>query len=111
MKYTFTTSNLYITAQNSTYLIQIPSQFTATEASNFTQYINEIHDTGSTVKKMILDFGQTTFMDSSGLFTLCQIVKAFREKDIELTFLRFSSEVKMILSLVGLDRVIVPESI
>ena len=105
------TSFLSIKRENSTYLIQISSRFTVTEAHHIAQHLDEIYCNDSTVKKISLDFGKTTFMDNNGLFTLCQIVKTFRQKEINLTFWRFSPEVKMILSLVGLDNIILPELI
>lgn len=111
MIYTTPTAFLSIKEKDSTYFIQISSQFTAAEASNIIHHLDEIYCNDSTVKKIFIDFGKTTFMDNSGLFALCQIVKSFKSKEIDLSFWRFSPEVKMILSLVGLDDIIMSELI
>ncbi|MDJ0572352.1 MAG: sugar transferase [Pleurocapsa sp. MO_192.B19] len=100
-----TTQNFDITLTNKAYLVQMPSKFTLIEARELKSQIQQISQTSSTVEKIMLDFGQTTFLDSSGLIGLCQIINEIKRADINLAFWSFSSEVNMILSLAGLDQI------
>ena len=118
------TDNFSLTHLNQACLIQMPSNFTSVEANSFKQLLRQfsrrnsvlfrqsffrLRQNSSAIKKIILDFGQTTFMDSSGLVGLCQIVQLAKNTKFDLTFWRFSPQVKMILSLAGLEQVFVIE--
>lgn len=105
MTLTTTAQNFNIISINKTYLVQMPSRFTVIEARGLLPQIQQIAQSSSSVAKIMLDFGQTTFLDSSGLMGLCQIVNEIKHADINLSFWSFSSEVNMIFSLAGLDRV------
>ena len=166
MNYTTTANNFSVERHfDRTYLIQMPSRFTAIEASNFEQQIQKIcqntstFDRGmrsaqapscldarslaeetsagvdrgdfsgfilccctvicswlksphprasllrrSTADKIICDFGQTLFMDNSGLIGLCQIIKLSQRTGVTLAFSKFSPQKKIIFSLTGLDK-------
>lgn len=98
----------------SSQLIRIPCQFTATE-SNFLEKLllefcisndrNLTHFNDSLPRKITIDFGQTTFIDSNGLMGLCKIVRLAKDEKIELRFSSFSPQVMMVLSLAGLERI------
>ena len=104
MIYTATANNLSISPDSHpAYLIQMPSHFTVREASNFQQQFQEICSTSWGLNKVICDFSQTNFMDSSGLVGLCQIVKLAQQESIELAFASFSPQIQIILSLTGLE--------
>ena len=92
------------------YLIQMPSQFTAREASNFKQQFQQICQSSLPLNKIICDFGQTIFMDKNGLVGLCQIVHLAQQESIELAFASFSPQIKIILSLVGLEEFLTVET-
>ena len=113
--------NFSLTHLNQACLIQMPSNFTSVEANSFKQLFQQLcrrdsvvlersflqlRQNSSAVKKIILDFGQTTFMDSSGLVGLCQILQLAKNTKFNLTFWRFSPQVNMILSLTGLEQVL-----
>jgi anti-anti-sigma factor len=84
----------------------MPLRFTILEADCFQQQFHKICQTSSASKKIVLDFSQTTFMDSSGLIALCKIVREARNSRVNLVFSSFSPQVQMVLSLAGLDEVI-----
>ena len=120
MTSTTITDNFSLTYLNQACLIQMPSNFTSVEANSFKQLFQQfcqkdsilfrgsffgLSKNGSAIKKIILDFGQTTFIDSNGLVGLCQIVQLAKNTKFDLTFCRFSPQVKMILSLAGLEQV------
>ena len=113
------TDNFSLTYLNQACLIQMPLNFTSVEANSFKQLFQQLCRKGSIVsqrsffrlrqnsfaiKKIILDFGQTTFIDSSGLVGLCQIVQLAKNTKFDLSFWRFSPQVKMVLSLAGLEQ-------
>ncbi len=91
-----------------TYLIQMPSRFTAIEASNFEQQVQEICQNRSAFNKIICDFGQTLFMDNSGLVCLCQIIKLSQRTGFTLAFSSFSPQIEIIFSLTGSDKYFKP---
>lgn len=103
--------NFSLTSLNQAYLIQMPLQFTTVEANSFQQFLQQIFQTHSTVKKIILDFGQTTFIDSSGLVGLAQITKLIKNIDFELTFWSFSPQLKTAISAAGLEQVFATEAV
>lgn len=112
MTYFTENNNILLTNLEDTQLIHMPSRFTAIEADFFKKKFQQccnsckLVQTGLdnfTLKKVIIDFGQTTFMDNAGLIGLCQILRLAKEKKIALSFLSFSPQVKMILSLSGLE--------
>lgn len=108
MTYTSTANNFYnnfyiADCFNQDYLIQMPSHFTARESSDFKQQFQDICQKSSDLKKIICDFSQTIFMDSRGLNALCQIFQLAQKEGIDLSFSSFSPQIKIILSLTGLD--------
>lgn len=121
-----TITNVFaLTHLNQACLVQMPSNFTSVEANSFKQLLQKFcrkdavvlvrnflrfRQNKSAVKKIILDFEKTTFMDSNGLVGLCQIVQFAKNNKFDLTFRCFSPQVKMILSLAGLEKVISTES-
>ena len=105
MTSTTLTNNFSLTNLNQACLIQMPSKFTTSEANAFKQLFQQFCQNSLAVKKIILDFGQTIFMDSSGLVGLCQIVQLAKNTKFDLTFWSFSPQVKIILSLAGLEQV------
>lgn len=98
-----TIQNFNITNTDQASLIQIPSKFTFVEAEELKSQVQQIAKTSLNVKKIILDFGQTTLIDSSALIGLGQIVDEIKHVDMNLVFWSFSEEIKWILSFAGLD--------
>lgn len=97
-------NSFLVTDLNSIPLIQMPSQFTSTEANCFKQLLQQtLGQSQSQLRKVILDFEQTTFIDKGGLIGLCQILRLARDIQADLSFTSFSPQVKMVLSLAGLE--------
>lgn len=95
----------YAVSFNQEILIKMPFRFTVLEADSFQQQFQKICQNSSAYKKIVLDFSQTTFMDSNGLIALCRMVHQARSSRVNLGFSSFSAQVQMILSLAGLDEV------
>ena len=98
-------NNFLLTNKNKAYLVQMPSKFTSIEAKYVKQLFEGFCKIASKIQKIILDFTPTTFIDSSGLAGLCQIVQLAKNTKLKLTFGGFSPQVKIVLSLAGLEQV------
>lgn len=94
-------------------LINISSRFTAAEADGLENFLQSIQTnlSNSSSKKIVLDFGQTTFIDNKGLVGLCKILRLAQTKKIDLSFLSFSPQVNMVLSLAGLEHLFSLENV
>jgi len=53
-------------------------------------------------RKLILDFGQVRYLDSSGLATLVQFVKYHKERNVKVSINRLTRHVYNVLKLAGL---------
>ncbi|WP_083602405.1 sugar transferase [Hydrococcus rivularis] len=91
-------------------LIQLPERFTLPEASLLEKKFQSIIHANSTPKKIILDFAQTTWIDSSGLLCLKQLVRVASTVGVDIVSWSFSSQIKTLLSRSGCDRLFESES-
>ncbi|AFZ58643.1 sugar transferase [Anabaena cylindrica FACHB-243] len=90
---------------HNTLLVQLPSRLTVIEAVSFRKYFQELLE-DSSITKIILDFGQTTIIDSSGIGSLITNIKSAKAKNIQLTVWSPNPQVKLAFSLVGLDKIL-----
>lgn len=82
--------------------LQLPTLLTVTEAVAFRAKCRELIE--AKPAKIVLDFAQTTFVDSSGIGALVMCLKAARSRQIELVLRSVKPEIMMILALADLDR-------
>lgn len=94
-----------VTFLNGTAVVQVPARLTVLEAVTFKRTCQELTLNRDTLKQIIVDFGQTTFMDSSGLGALVSNFKIAQEKGIEFMLRNVTSKVMAVLNLTGLDQV------
>ena len=90
---------------NNTLLVQLPSRLTVIEAVSFRESFKQWVEDGS-ITKIILDFGQTTIIDSSGIGSLITNVKSAKAKNIQLVLWSVNPQVQLAFSLVGLDKIL-----
>ncbi len=83
-------------------LLQVSPRLSVLEALDFKQTCEELINVNPTPKKIIIDFRQTTFMDSSGLGALVSNFKNAQEKKIELVLQNVTPQVMAVLNLTGL---------
>ncbi|AFY55192.1 anti-anti-sigma factor [Rivularia sp. PCC 7116] len=83
-------------------IVQVSPRLSVIEALNFKQICEELIAASPTPKKIIINFGQTTFMDSSGLGALVSNFKTAQEKGIELVLQNVTPQVMAVLNLTGL---------
>ncbi|MEA5512656.1 sugar transferase [Nodularia sp. UHCC 0506] len=97
--------SLVIHRYKNTLLVQLPPRLTVIEAVSFRESFKQwVED--ATVSKIILDFGQTTIIDSSGIGSLITNIKSAKAKNIQLTVWSPNPQVKLAFSMVGLDKIL-----
>lgn len=94
-----------VTSLNDTVTVRVSVRFSVLEAVGFTQTCQSLIEANSHLKQMIVDFHQTTFMDSSGLGALVSSFKYAQSKGIALKLRNVTPEVMSVLKLTGLDQV------
>ncbi|MBD2776612.1 exopolysaccharide biosynthesis polyprenyl glycosylphosphotransferase [Iningainema tapete] len=98
-------SDFPVTFANDTAIVQVSARLSVLEAVAFKQTCQELIKLIPVPKKIIIDFQQTIFMDSSGLGALVSNVKTFQEKQIEFILRDVTPQVMAVLNLTGLDEV------
>ncbi len=91
-----------VTLLDDTVRVQVSTRLSVLEALTFKQTFEELITVNSIPKKIIIDFGQTTFMDSSGLGALVSNFKNAQEKEICLILQNVTPQVMAVLNLTGL---------
>lgn len=97
--------NFPIKLLEDTVRLQVSVRLSVLEALSFKQTFEELIVANSTPKKIVIDFGQTTFMDSSGLGALVSNFKNAQEKRIEFVLQNVTPQVMAVLNLTGLVNV------
>lgn len=90
-------------------LIQAPPQLSVLEAVAFKQTFQQLCQANPLPSKIMVDFNQTTFMDSSGLGALVSSLKLAQQKGIKLILRNVRPQVMAVLSLTGLTQVFIIE--
>jgi anti-anti-sigma factor len=96
---------LVTTRLNSILLVQMPPRLTVLEAVAFREMFKSFLE-DSTINKIILDFGQTTIIDSSGVGSMITNLKLAQTKKVELVLWSVNEQVKLAFGLVGLDKIL-----
>ncbi len=96
---------------NDTVIVQVPTRLSVLEALSFKQACQGLIEPNSYPKQIIIDFQQTTFMDSSGLGALVSNLKYAQAKGIALRLRNVTPQVMAVLKLTGLDQVFLLESV
>ncbi len=95
---------------NDTAIVQVSERLSVLEAVAFKQTCQELLQKNPVPKKIIIDFQQTIFMDSSGLGALVSNLKTAQEKGIEFILRDVTPQVMAVLNLTGLEKVFYIES-
>ena len=92
-------------------ILQAPVRLTVLEAVSFKQTCQNLIQADSPPGQILIDFQNTTFMDSSGLGSLVSNFKNARELGIKVTLRHVTPQVMAVLNLTGLDQVFPIESL
>lgn len=98
-----------------TYLDEIPSvhipvRLSVLEAVNFKTTCQKLFSGSTVPTKIVLDFSQTTFIDSSGIGALVSNLKFAKQRDSDLVLRSLKPQVKAVFELTSLDQVLTIES-
>jgi exopolysaccharide biosynthesis polyprenyl glycosylphosphotransferase len=102
--------NFPVMFSNDTAIVQVSARLSVLEAVAFKQTCQEITQANPDTKQIIIDFHQTTFMDSSGLGALVSNLKIAQERNIQFILRNVTPQVMSVLNLTGLDKVFSIES-
>ncbi len=99
-------ANFRITVLDDMAVIHIPSRLSVLEGVAFKQTCQQLLQESSVPNKIILDFNETIFMDSSGVGALVSNLKTTRAQGSQLVIRNVQPQVMAVLSLTGLDQVL-----
>jgi anti-anti-sigma factor len=98
------------TIANGVCLIQLPPRLSVIEAVAFKEKCKQLIQGSPAFAQIVLDFSQTTFIDSSGIGVLVSCLKTTKAGRIDLVLWSVQPVVKMALSLAELDKMFRIES-
>jgi anti-anti-sigma factor len=87
-------------------LIQMPLRLTVIEAPAFREFVRNYLQQTPLPRQIILDFGQTTLIDSSGIGALLGNFKSARSHQVQLVLWSVGPQVQLAFSLAGLDEIL-----
>ncbi|MGB3535535.1 MAG: exopolysaccharide biosynthesis polyprenyl glycosylphosphotransferase [Microcoleaceae cyanobacterium] len=89
--------------------VSLPNRLSILEAVAFKTTGHQLIQSDPVPEKILLNFGETTFIDSSGIGALISIVKTAKTEDIEVILQRVNAQVMAVFSLTSLDQVLTIE--
>jgi anti-anti-sigma factor len=90
-------------------LIKMPPTLTIHQAQPFKDYFEQLCRKEPPLKTIILDFGQTTFLDSSGLGALIRSLNLAKKAKIQWSCWSFSPDLKYLFELAGMGSIFTME--
>jgi len=87
-------------------VVELPERLTILEAVSFKQTINQLIQSDNDHQKIVLDFSETRFVDSSGIGALIASLKSAQTENIKLILESVQPPVMATLSMTGLDEVL-----
>lgn len=85
--------------------IQLPATFTVVEAVTFQKFCQDLFHQQSETQKLVLDFSQTTFIDSSGIGSLVICRRLCKQRNVELLLQHVGPQVMLVLTMTDLDKI------
>lgn len=90
-------------------VVQLPARLSVLEAVAFKETCQQLLVAAPPPTKLVLDFSQTVFMDSSAVGALVNNVRTAQQKGIDLVLRNVQPQVMAVLSITGLDQVLTVE--
>jgi anti-anti-sigma factor len=100
-----TEADFPVTYLNGTAIVQVPTRLSVLEAVGLKRTCQDLIQADPHPQQIIIDFQQTTFMDSSGLGALVSNLKNAHEHRIVFTLRNATPQVMAVLNLTGLAQV------
>jgi anti-anti-sigma factor len=104
-----TKTNFKVTFSNDTAVIEMPVRLAGQEAVAFKESCQQILQEDPLPKKIIFDFSQTTFIDSSAIGALVANKKSTKLKGVEVVLRGVLPQVMAVLQMTSLDKVLMIE--
>lgn len=98
-----------VSVSNQNAVVQLPPRLSVLEAVAFKKTCQQLYQDNPAPNQIILDFSQTTFIDSSGVGALVNNVKTAQQQGVKLILRSVQPQVMAVLSLTGLDQVLTIE--
>lgn len=98
-------AGLKVTFEEEIPVIHLPVRFTILQADVFKKICEPLFSTKPLPKTIVIDFSQTTFIDSCGIGALVTNLKIAQERGVKLMLQDVSPQVMGVFSLTGLDGV------
>lgn len=98
-----------VSVSNQNAVVQLPPRLSVLEAVAFKKTCQQLYQDNPAPNQIILDFSQTTFIDSSGVGALVNNVKTAQQQGVKLILRGVQPQVMAVLSLTGLDQVLTIE--
>ena len=96
---------------NDAAVMQMPIRLAGVDAVAFKDACHELLEKSSLPEKLVFDFSQTTFIDSSGIGAIVSNHKIARLKDVKLVLRGVLPQVKAVLEMTALDKVLTVETL
>ncbi len=103
-------AKFHITRQGDHVFVQLPQRLSVLEAVSFKTTGQDLFSLTPPPKKIVLDFSQTIFIDSSGIGALISNVKTAKAKEVELVLIGVRPQVMAVFSLTSLDQILTIEN-
>src|SRR5919202_490155 len=94
---------------NDAAVMQMPVRLAGVDAVAFKDACQQLLQESSLPEKIVFDFSQTTFIDSSGIGAIVRNVKSARLKEIKLVLTGVLPQVQAVLEMTALDKVLTIE--
>lgn len=89
--------------------LEIPSALTLAEAMEFEQAVKTLYQTTPNIDRLVLDFSQTNFIDSSGLGALVICYRHSQSHKSQIVLEGVQTQVRMALEMTDLDKLFIFE--
>lgn len=96
---------------NGAAVMQIPVRLAGVDAVAFKDACHQLLEKSSLPENLVFDFSQTTFIDSSGIGAIVSNHKSARLKDVKLVLRGVLPQVKAVLEMTALDKVLTIEPV
>ncbi|MCU0545296.1 MAG: anti-sigma factor antagonist [Oscillatoriaceae cyanobacterium Prado104] len=102
-------ANFRVTYSDEIPFVHIPMRLSILEAVNFKTTCQQLFSENTVPSKIVLDFSQTTFIDSSGIGALVSNLKFAKQRGCDLVLRSIKPQVMAVFALTSLDQVLTIE--
>jgi anti-anti-sigma factor len=90
--------------QQNTLIVTLPSDFSGLSVDQYREQFDDLVTTDKSV--VVLDFGSTEFIDSSGIGAMVYLYKRIEKRGVQLLLLQVAGQPNKLMKLLRVDRTI-----